>query len=453
MRGCAVICIFLLLCCAPMYATPARIIGMGFLDLIVDDESNRLNLFDYGRNIAGLYRDERGSTVYTSIAYGTVKQSDSGGALESEITYWGVALLSETSMMVSTLSRFPGVPIGAVVTYRMEDRLAISGSGLYSKTTTHSESAQRTEEASWPIGGVAFSRKLGVLDVGARGEYTMISISNNQGDLAVNGSLKLLEGGVAANLSPMLDIGVSAGFGFPDAGFTLSNVENNFSGNSVSAGLQGILSVPGLLKVGAKFDFFNANLSGETTYGNVTINIGDISLTDFSFGSRLLFSSILFPLKAGLSIDYKTTHPQFDGEDLSFLDFDYTQSSTHIGTGMSYAMPFLTPGIQYTLLNENISDNLDNGETVNSSRWDLRFGGEARLTVLSLRAGYIISRHDPNTGTDDDEFKGRSITVGTGLQIPLQPFKVEIAFVNQQTNPEDYRETENSLSAVFKMRF
>ncbi len=453
MRRCAAICIFLLLCCLHMYATPARIIGMGFLDLIVDDESNRLNLFDYGRNIAGLYSDERSSTVYTSIAYGTVKQSDPRGTRESEITYWGTALPTETSMMVGTFSQFPGVPIGAVVTYRREDGLAVSGRGLYSKTIIHYKSAQRTEEASWPIGGVAFSRKLGVLDVGARGEYAIISISNNQDDSGANGSLKLLEGGVAANLSPMLDIGISGGFGFPDADVTLPNVENNFSGNSVSAGLQGILKVPGLLKVGAKLDFFTANLSGETTHGNMTINIGDISLTDFSFGSRLLLSSMLFPLKAGLNIDYKTTHPQFEGEGSSFLDFDYTQSSTHIATGMSYAIPFLTPGVQYTLLNESISDNLDNGETVNSSQWDLRFGGEARLTVLSLRAGYIISKYDPDTDTDDDEFKGRSITIGAGLHIPLQPFKVEIAFVNQQTNPEDYRKTENSLFAVFKMRF
>ena len=118
---------------------------MGSLDLIIEDESNRINLFDYGKNVAGLYGDENGSSIETYITYGYITNSDSSGARDPEISYWGVNLpsvglsvLSDIRIGVDALPSIAGIPTGVIFTSRMEKGYAFSGSGAFSSTKTKS---------------------------------------------------------------------------------------------------------------------------------------------------------------------------------------------------------------------------------------------------------------------------------------------------------------------------
>ena len=444
-----------------MNATPLRIIGMGSLDLIVEDESNKINLFDYGKNVAGLYDDERGSSIESYITYGRVKYSDTSGTTEPEISYWGINLPDYFSLPIDienamkTLAFLEGIPTGGIVTFRTEGGFAFCGMGAYSSKKIKFETF--VIDAFSPIGCLIISKKLGMYSVGLSGGYTKLTFGDNNDNFETWQTLKSIKGGIAICLSPLLEIGFSGRFAFPERGFKIVALEfeDLYQGNAYSGGVQAIAKVPGLLKFGTKIDFLRTDLDEKIIEGGVSLESGEVSETDFNFGSRLLFSSILFPLKAGVNYNYRRIHSIYNTIFIS--DFDSSSSVTNFGLGVSYAMPLFTPGIQYNLYNKTSTDNLDNGESTNSSKWDVRFGGEVPLTIITLRAGYIITKDDPDTDVEDDESNSRSITFGAGIQLPLQPFKIEIAYVNKETkpvdNPDGSKETDNSLYAALKIRF
>lgn len=452
---------FIFILFSGMFATPLRIIGMGSLDLIVEDESNRINLFDYGRNVAGLYNDERESSIKSYITYGKIKYSDTSGTTGPEISYWGINLPDYFSPPIDientmkTLAFLEGIPTGGIVTFRTEGGFAFCGMGAYSSKKIKLETF--VIDASSPIGCLIISKKFGMYSVGLSGGYTKLTFRDNNDNFETWQTLKSIKGGIAVCLSPLLEIGFSGGYAFPERGFKIvaSEFEDLYQGNAYSGGVQVIAKVPGLLKFGTKIDFLRTDLDEKIIEGGVSLESGEVSETDFNFGSRLLFSSILFPLKAGVNYNYRRIHSIYNTIFIS--DFDSSSSVTDFGLGVSYAMPLFTPGIQYNLYNKTSTDNLDNGESTNSNKWDVRFGGEIPLTIITLRAGYVIAKEDPDTNRENDESKSRSITLGAGIQFPLQPFKIEVAYVNKETqpvdNPDDSKETENSIYAALKLRF
>lgn len=455
--------VILFLLCSSLYATPVRIIGMGSLDLIIEDESNRINLFDYGKNVAGLYGDENGSSIETYITYGNIKSSDSSGTRDPEISYWGVPLPADIfeppqdiKIKVNFLSSsMLGIPVGANVTYRMEGGFAFNCSGAFSSTRAKNDSSSREDNVSLPIGRVIVSRNFGMYAAGISGSYSKIRLTNNRNDNETYGILKGLDASVAAHLSPMSEIGIRGGFAIPEGGRKYWGEENSFKGKALSVGVQAINRVPGLYKFGTRINFLNANLDGRVTPGVISGYTGEMSGTDFDFGSRLLIASFLFPIKLGANLDYRKLHPVYK-DDEGTTQFDNSLTMINTGLGVSYAMPLLTPGLQYNLYNAASTDNLDDEKT-NSSFWDIRFGGEFNLTLITLRAGFIIAKDDPDKDREDDEYESRSITLGAGLQLPLQPFKFEVAYINKETkptdNPTEQKEVNNSIYTAFKMKF
>jgi len=45
------------------YATRSRLSGMGELSIVIEDESNMINLWDFAGNPAGFLADEKGSVI------------------------------------------------------------------------------------------------------------------------------------------------------------------------------------------------------------------------------------------------------------------------------------------------------------------------------------------------------------------------------------------------------
>ena len=141
--GCSLFIFFILL--LSLDATSLRIIGMGSLDLIVEDESNRINLFDYGGNIAGLYGDEMGSFIETYVTYGTIRNSDFNGERDPQVTYWGDNIPTDIMFAGFNTTSLEGIPVGAVCTYRMSEGYAFSGTGAYSCRKSESEISEFNE--------------------------------------------------------------------------------------------------------------------------------------------------------------------------------------------------------------------------------------------------------------------------------------------------------------------
>jgi hypothetical protein len=327
---------------------------------------------------------------------------------------------------------------------------------MYSATSTHYEGSNRTDDATSPLFGVAFAKHFGLYDAGAMGEYSSIRISNNQDDTEIYASMKTLNGGFAAQVSPMFTLGFSGGLGFPAAELTIINTDNNFSGSAFSGGVQTIASIPGLAKIGAKLDFLNANLGAEATSGNVTIDLGDLHFTDIGFDTRMLFASALFPFRAGFMVSYGSFHPRFEGQGSSLFDIDMQITAVDFGIGCGYVLPFIMPGFQYNRSNLSTSDNLNDVE-IDASAWDLSFGGESKIAPFTLRGGFGMGKEDPDTDADDDEIKNRILSFGISFSMPLQPYKFEFAFVNTETKPEenptDFKEVDNSFHFAFKTTF
>jgi hypothetical protein len=437
-------------------ATPVRIIGMGTIDLVIEDESNRINLYDFGGNVAGLYSDERGSSAEGFISYGHVSSSDSNGPREPEVTRWGGFLPMDGGISVNTFTAFGGVPAGGLFTYRSPQGYAAVAKAMYSSTSSHYENLDRTDDATAPLFGIAFSRNFGTFDAGATGEYSGLTITNGRDDSEINASMKTLNGGFAAELSPLFTVGISGGLGFPAADLAISSTDFDLSGNSFSGGIQAIAKVPGLAKLGARLGFLNANLGAEASSGNVTLDLGELDFTDVDFEARALVGSMLFPLRAGAIFSYETFHPEFEGDITSLLDIDMRITTMDFGIGLGYVLPLITPGFQYNLSNEHAADDLNDNE-VDASGWDLRFGGESRFGFLTLRGGFGIGKKDPDTDTDDDEMKKRSLSFGTTFSMPMQPYRIEFAYVNTETkpedNPEEQKEVDDSISLALKLRF
>jgi hypothetical protein len=172
--------------------------------------------------------------------------------------------------------------------------------------------------------------------------------------------------------------------------------------------------------------------------------------------TRVLVASSLFPLRAGAMLSYHTSHPEFSGQGTSLFDIDMKITTVDVGIGFGYALPFITPGFQFNLSNQTASDELADVEN-DASQWDVRFGGESELSYVTLRGGFGIGKQDPDRDADDDETGSRSISVGGTFSVPLQPYKVEIAYVNTEIkpveNPLDSKEVDNSLYLSFKLNF
>ncbi|KPK74938.1 MAG: hypothetical protein AMJ89_05150 [candidate division Zixibacteria bacterium SM23_73] len=63
----------LLFLCSLSFATKSRLSGMGDLSIVIEDESNMINLWDFARNPAGLLNDESGSVIRGNFLYSTEK--------------------------------------------------------------------------------------------------------------------------------------------------------------------------------------------------------------------------------------------------------------------------------------------------------------------------------------------------------------------------------------------
>ncbi len=427
--GCSLFTFFVLL--LSLDATPLRIIGMGSLDLIVEDESNRINLFDYGGNVAGLYGDDMGSSIETYVTYGAIRNSDLNGPRDPKITYWGDNIPTDIILLRYNTTSLENIPVGAVCTYRMSEGYAFSGAGAYSCRKTKFEISEYNQ--SMPIGGIIVSRDFGKYAAGLSGGYSNLVLTWDPYDIKYYEMLVDIKGGLATRLSPMLNIGISGGIAIPKTKQIGADYESSGKGKAFSGGVQCIVRVPGLLKIGTRINYLNGKLDWDTH---------EMSVSDLDFDTRLLFSSILFPLKVGASLNYKRTHMVYNS--ISGLVYDVSSSGwSFFGIGVSYATPFLTPGIQYNLYKTN--------------QWDIRFGGEIHLSIVTLRTGYVFAKDDPDKGVDDDESNSRSITLGVGIAVPYQPFKIEIAYVNKETkpghNPLERKEAENTIYAAFRWKF
>ncbi len=441
-------------------ATSVRIIGMGSLELIVEDETNRVNLFDYGKNVAGFYRDEVESSIEAYITRGNISNSDSSGTGEPEVSYWGVNLpyldffsaLIDLGTGVNTFSSEYGIPAGVKFNYRTEDGFAIGGSGAYSSSNSRYESWDREDKVSMPLANILFSKDFGVYSTGAAAGFGKITYANKQDSSEMNASLKGFELGGAMHLSPMFDVGIVVGMAFPGADLEDSWYKQSFQGNVFSMGVQSISRIPGLLKLGVRFGGISSSLSGRTTVGNVSIESGDVNNMNFDFDSKVLFSSILTPMRAVGNIRYRKIHTTIN--DSLLLGVDNYLSVTNLGFGVSYALPFLTPGIQANIRNQSLTDNLGNRETMDSNMWSIRFGAELDLSIMSLRVGYVTDKEDPDRNVENDERNSRSITLGTGLSLP---FKIDIAYVNKETkplgSPTKSKETDNAVYSALNFTF
>jgi hypothetical protein len=59
--------------CSQTLATKSRLLGMGDLSIVIEDESNMINLWDFAHNPSGLLGDESGSVIRGDFLYSTEK--------------------------------------------------------------------------------------------------------------------------------------------------------------------------------------------------------------------------------------------------------------------------------------------------------------------------------------------------------------------------------------------
>jgi hypothetical protein len=449
-----------------LYASSVRIIGTGSLDLIVEDESNKLNLFDYGGNIAGLYNDERGSSVETYLAYGESKHVDKLRDIIIKRKSWGFyepkswksLPFSEPIHGFLFFTLNSDIPSGVSVTHRFERGFALSYSDRYFQRRVRvGEGAVETEiNTTIPAGTIIISKELGRFSAGLSGGYKKVELSSN--GYKFSESLKEFRTGFVTRLSPMLDVGVSGVYSIPKTSpqkFDIGDIK--YKGRIVSGGIQAITRIPGLIKVGTKVNYTDCDLNEQWLEPGDSIVEDTVGVRKFDFDLRFLFSSILFPVKIGANFGYRKLQSDPSNE-YGYLNYNqFSRSVVNFGFGFSYELPYFTPGMQYDLYNWSetaVSDSTD--IITHANLWEIKLGVEKKIDKLILRGGYFVSREDPNREEEDDRSETMGITTGAGIAFPMKPYRIEFAYVRTKTKlleDPQVQITNNSIYSSFKLPF
>jgi hypothetical protein len=134
----------ILLLCSQIQATKSRLLGMGDLSIVIEDESNMINLWDFARNPVGLLEDEEGSVVRSDMLSEVHDTKDIRSAPGQPLS----SMIGEGEVLRSSLSAI----------YRKDDNFALGVEGSF--FSRESEFEDEKYEAEYPEVLFAFCKRL-----------------------------------------------------------------------------------------------------------------------------------------------------------------------------------------------------------------------------------------------------------------------------------------------------
>ena len=455
-------------------ATELRLMGMGELNLVVEDEGLMVNLYDFGGNVAGLYLDEPMSTLTGVFSYGIMSISEPGDASEDplEMSYFGDPMKQKIMSYLPAFHRMnlpARMPLGVDLVYRMES----------SAVGVKAEFARDEEEFVWwsviPERSGVGTRTLAMfpstvleynvlfadrVSLGVEAGYLRMAQSTDPGtnDLTVNsfgGGF-----GVGFFLSETATVGGKVDFVRPE--LHVGAEDTTVSGGGFGISMQGLYHLFGLFRAGANLRYRTVSGSPVLGTSDVTADIRSGNTSDLVFETKALTSFFLIPTQLGVSIGY--TRESIDFEGVQTLEegkqtevgvFEGDIWTIPISVGVVYATPGVTAGgeLHYTRGGETREET---ASPVGSSVLSFNLGTEVGFGWAAVRSGLVMSRSDPDRDVEHDGWTTKKFTVGLGLSAPSNKLQGDLAYnyvVRTFEEDPDVKTSTNLFAAGFRLLF
>jgi hypothetical protein len=431
----------------PAHATRSRLSGMGGLSIVIEDESNMINLWDFGHNPAGFLADERNSIIRADLLWDSYEVKD--------LSYFSYP--DGYMKYKADGEEFGGWVSGAI---REEDDFALGAMGTYLQRKLDSRYHDNKYES--PGGLLVFSKALDPnTTFGADIGYLEEDYDYRSGSSETSDKTKLKDFRVQAGASTDLGSGVAlaALLGYdsfePDEeAFLIKTCSWRLAGQSV-------VEIPDKLKLGveAAYTFRRGDYS-EVYYG-YEYNYVEEEKEYYYFSSLRMRAIYHISSKLQWALFY------FDHE--PFIGFyepmyaitrvpGYRAYVQHFGTGVSCRpSKDLLVGVEYHFRNSTWpSDRFFQGWGLKHE--SLNLGIEGRLSEsMTLRGGFIRSEANQNPNFDEarDRWQSR-ITSGFSYQPFGSSLLLEVSYAHTLGKFKDYsgpwtpQLSENTFSLSFK---
>jgi hypothetical protein len=403
-------------------AQDIRNLAMGRLTLLTESDVNRLDLYDYGLNPAGLWRaepprlpqaGEEGSTfndLYsegeqalpeyssTDIFAPFYRHSVSGNSLDK----WAIGQPFPNELtdfmpvpwgsLGYSFEPYPSRPSGAYLRSRTSD-LAIAAQGSWSHGEhkfLYDSVTVNTPQASFTQAGSAGAIDYG-FDVGAF--YLMASERRT--------SAQVFAPGVGAGIVMPLEgfsWGVDADYYHPFFSEASGTWDTTMNGNGVKAGAAILFKPLDSLKVALRGGYKWTNVAG-------------LKFTSPWAGARAGFSTPDVPVVAGLEAAWAGTHTIYS-------DYDDRLDSLSLAGGVGFRVPawFIGLEVRHTTAGEKF-------DSLATKTLAITAGTEVNVGMSRIRGGYGRSARDTLV------FKGSAtqwVTAGFGLD--LSGLQLDLAY-------------------------
>jgi hypothetical protein len=392
----------LLLLCSQTLATKSRLLGMGDLSIMIEDESNMINLWDFARNPAGLLEDEEGSVMRSDMLSELHDTKDIRSAPGQSLS----SMVGEGEVLNGLLS----------ATYRKDGDFALGVEGSY--FFRESEFEDEKYEAEYPEVLFAFCKRLNSQSlIGADIGYTENTLKTNykmeqSSDKCFENKRLQAQLGVGRELSEAVMLAALFGFDQNDVDadpyFFQSNSYNYWFS------MQSIVRLEQKLRLGLETKFnlrrkdFNPIRSGFENHYFTTLKLrGIYDLADrlslgVLYSHNELFSGYQYPLEW-------FSNPYYS-EDFAVA---------HWGVGCSYEFgDKVLAGIEYHF--RDFSEPRTYNYISGFKHESLNLGVEGRVSeAWSVRGGFIRAgtNINPVTGMGERYQSTENIlTLGSGYQ-------------------------------------
>ncbi len=398
----------ILLFCSLAFATRSRLMGMGDLSIVIEDESNMINLWDFGRNPAAFLEDEAKSTVEESFIWKP---------------YWIDDLPFHHGFPhLYPVSRFKAdghsVDNSASVGIRKQAKFAVSVMSNY--LLKHTSSTHNESEISSPtilaVLGVALDSltSAGVSFVHVKRKSEAVDWRYWQ-DIETT-EFARVQVGLVRELNPFAVLGIRLGYDSFDvdgdselsnyyamwlSGQTVLKIKDRLKlgvDATIRAERQDIKGLPPIEAWSDKKDYCSSSLRFRGIY-----QLSSRIRAGLFFSNNELFAGFDEPL-----FPYRSPYFSFTPQELVV---------GHWGMGCSYSFSSrMLAAVEYHLRHSSIPAEEENANGVAGE--SLKLGTEARLSrVISLRGGYDRTETNDNPNYDYDRNSWQNtVSLGFGFE-------------------------------------
>jgi len=415
-------------------STTTRLRSMGNLQIVIDDNTNKIDLFNFGNNPCGLFSNEDTNIVDLDVLYG--EETSKIDTIECDTTYitYGNAVPFELLEFIPIFDKdvFQYIPLLTAPRNRLfyvkrnkSERPDLWGNVPKKQAmgfgVTYGKLEQKFTDGKDNIGGPALSFiydriQSPNLHLGFEGEY--ISTGYNGDEEFEKASLSNFKLTPAVSFIPshFITIGAKIDYHHPSCSFGTGENESVYSGNAFNFSLSTIANINNYFETGALIGYKILNAKEENE---------NFSLKGFDVRLKPRVSLPNLPLALGGLIDIREIGMLDESENGDTLYHNkYTKMT--FGGGPVLEIQYLLIGIEYIYSTLTLKERFLVIDTTETSISTVRLGGEIKpVSFLNLRGGYEYVK-EKERKQDAGEIVSR--TIGTGFGVPLKKFVFDVSY-------------------------